>query len=131
MILIDSAVWAEWLNGTSSAHVQRLERAMGSNEPLALTPLILTEVLQGIRDDRSFDAVRNTLGKFPMFDLDRQGHIEAAKLFRRRRKAGLTVRGTIDVLIAQTCLERNCPILSPDRDFAAIAKHSALRLCAI
>jgi predicted nucleic acid-binding protein len=104
---------------------------MASSEPLALTPLILTEVLQGIRDDRSFEVVRNTLEKFPTLDLDRKGHVEAARLFRRLRKAGITIRGTIDVLIAQTCLERNCPILSPDRDFAAIAKHSALRLCAV
>jgi predicted nucleic acid-binding protein len=131
LIIVDSAVWAEWINGSTGAFAKRLERAIASSEELGLTPLILTEVLQGLRDDRAFEFVRNTLLGFPILRLDDGGHVEAAKLFRKLRRAGITVRGAVDVLIAQTCLENGCEVLSPDRDFDAIARHSGLKLCAV
>src|SRR5436190_15760225 len=97
LILVDSATWADWLNGNGSDHALRLEQAISSNEALGLAPVILTEVLQGLRSEQAFEDVRKALLGFPLLRLDDAGHVEAARLYRSLKKAGRTIRGTIDV----------------------------------
>jgi hypothetical protein len=127
LIVVDTGVWADWFNGQPSPHAARLD-AMLEVEDVALTPLILTEVLQGFRTDGGFERARIVLTSLPILDLDVDGHVEAARLFRSMRRRGVTVRGTADCLIAQTCILADAPLLSGDRDFVAIARHSQLRL---
>lgn len=131
MILVDSAVWADWFNGAPGPYVERLEHAFAATEDVALAPIILTEVLQGFRSNADFERARRVLVRLPMLLLDENGHVEAARLFRVLRRKGMTVRGAIDCVIAQTSIEAGAELLSPDRDFAAIARHSRLRLCAV
>lgn len=93
--------------------------------------LILVEVLQGFRDDRGFNAAKRLLGQLEQvevagFDVA----IEAARNYRRLRRAGVTVRGTVDVLIATRCLANGLRLLHNDRDFDAFEKHLALRVVA-
>jgi predicted nucleic acid-binding protein len=94
-------------------------------------PVILTEVLQGFRADRDFERARVLLVRLPMLVLDVAGHAAAARLSRQLRRKGVTVRGTIDCLIAQTCIVAGVELLSTDHDFTAIARHTPLRLCAV
>ena len=93
--------------------------------------MILTEVLQGFRTDGDFKRARALLVQLPILTLDVEGHVAAADLFRRLRSTGITVRRTIDCIIAQTCIAAGVELLSIDQDFVAIARHAALRLCAV
>lgn len=130
MIVVDTAVWADWFNGADSPEVDRLDHAL-ERQDAGLVPVILTEVLQGFRADRNFERARILLVQLPVLTLDIDGHAAAARLFRRLRSKGITVRGTIDCIIAQTCITAGVELLSTDQDFAAIARHTPLRLCAV
>ena len=130
MIVVDTAVWADWFNGTDSPEVDRLAHAL-ERQDAGLVPVILTEVLQGFRADRDFERARVLLVQLPVLTLDVEGHAAAARLFRRLRSKGITVRGTIDCIIAQTCIIASAELLSTDEDFAAIGRHTSLRLCAV
>lgn len=127
MLIVDSNTWADYFNGVDEAHVARLTRALEEEEDLAVIPMILTEVLQGFRSDRGFRRARDVLlplAIHPTLDC----HVRAAQLFRRLRRKGITVRGAVDCVIAQTCIDAEATLLSPDIDFAHIARHSSLQL---
>jgi predicted nucleic acid-binding protein len=130
MIVVDTTVWADWFNGARTAEVDRLDRALAAQEA-GLTPVILTEVLQGFRADADFDRARTLLARLPVLELDVGGHVAAATLFRLLRRKGVTVRGTIDCIVAQTCILADAELLTGDRDFVTIARHAPLRLCAV
>ena len=130
MIVVDTTVWADWFNGADSPEVERLDRAL-ERQDAGLVPVILTEVLQGFHADRDFERARALLVQLPVLTLDVDGHAAAARLFRRLRSKGITVRGTIDCIIAQTCISAGAELLSTDQDFAAIARHTPLRLSAV
>ena len=130
MIVVDTTVWAEWFNDRDSPEVDRLDQALGRQDA-GLVPVILTEVLRGFRSDRDFERARALLVQLPVLSLDLEGHAAAARLFRRLRSKGITVRGAIDCIIAETCIAAGVELLSADLDFAAIARHTTLRLCAI
>ena len=130
MIVVDTAVWADWFNGIDSSQVRRLGQAV-DRQDAGLVPVVLTEVLQGFRADRDFVRARDLLLGLPLLALDVDGHVEAARLYRRLRASGVSVRGTIDCIIAQTCITAGAELLSADQDFAAIARHTPLRLCAV
>ncbi len=130
MIVVDTAVWADWFRGADSPEVDRLDHAL-ERQDAGLAPVILTEVLQGFRAEHDFERARVLLVQLPVLTLDVGGHAAAARLFRRLRSKGITVRGTIDCIIAQTCITAGVELLSTDQDFAAIARHTPLRLCAV
>ena len=130
MIVVDTTVWADWFNGTASPEANRLDHAL-EGQDAGLAPVIFTEVLQGFRADRDFEWARALLVQLPVLTLDVDGHVAAARLFRRLRRRGVTVRGTIDCIIAQTCITAGVELLSTDQDFTAIARHTPLRLCAV
>jgi len=130
VIVVDTTVWADWFKGRTSSEADRLERAL-AGEDAGLAPVILAEVLQGFRADRDFERARALLVGLPLLTLDVDGHVSAARLFRRLRSKGVTVRGTIDCIIAQTCITAGVELLSHDQDFVAIARHTPLRLCAV
>jgi predicted nucleic acid-binding protein len=130
VIVVDTAVWADWFNGVESARVDRLADAL-DRQDAGLVPVILTEVLRGFRSDRDFERARVLLLQLPALTLALDGHAAAARLFRRLRRQGITVRGTIDCIIAQTCIAPDVELLSPDQDFVAIARDTPLRLCAV
>lgn len=129
MIVVDSGVWADWFRQTPTPETDRLDRAMDVPEPIGTVPIILTEVLQGFRSDPEFESARATLLQLPIFVLDPDGHVDAARLYRSLRRRGVTVRGAVDCVIAQTCIAVDAEILTGDRDFVALARFSALRLC--
>ena len=129
MIIVDTAVWSAWFTNRRSPHQARLAVALVAGEDVGIVPVILTEVLQGIRSDTGFARMHKLMVRLPLLLLDADGHVDAARLFRKLRGKGVTVRGAIDCIIAQTAIAANARLLSPDRDFAAIARHTQLRLC--
>ena len=128
MILVDSSTWADFFNGADNPHVHRLVQALRLEEDLAVIPLIITEVLQGFRSEQGFSEAGGLLMALPVIEPAMESYVEAARLFRRLRRKGVTVRGAVDCLIAQTCMDTGIELLSPDSDFVLIARHSPLRL---
>lgn len=128
MILVDSSVWIGYFNGNATPATNRLDGLLGQ-EILAVGDLILTEVLQGFADDREFSAAQKMLTSLFLVELcGREIAIQAARNFRALRKAGVTVRKTIDTLIATRCIESGYELLHEDRDFDPFVKHLGLRV---
>ena len=128
MILVDSSVWIDFFRNKPTQEAEWLDRNLGV-EGLVIGDLILAEVLQGFKDDRGFNEARRMLGQLEQvivggFDLA----VEAARNYRRLRTAGVTVRGTVDVLIATRCLSDGLRLLHCDRDFDAFEQHLGLRI---
>ena len=127
MILVDSSVWIDYFNGVASPATDKLDSLLGI-EPIAVGDIILTEVLQGCGTDREFNEVRRLLLNLTVVQLGGQDvAIEAARNYRRLRALGLTVRKTIDTVIATRCVIDKLELLHSDRDFEPFEKHLGLR----
>jgi predicted nucleic acid-binding protein len=123
LILVDSSVWIDYFRGVDTAQVERLDAALGS-EPVAIGDLMLAEVLQGFVSERDFNRALNLLGALDRIDIaGPEIAVQAARNFRVLRARGITVRKTIDVLIATRCIEDNLPLLYSDRDFDPFVEH--------
>ena len=127
MICVDSSVWIAWFNGIECRETALLDAMLG-DRPVIIGDLILTEVLQGFRSDadcrKAMDAFA-TLFYAPM--VGRHNALRAAENYRAVRARGVTVRKTIDVLIATFCIENGHDLLHADRDFDAMADHLGLK----
>lgn len=129
MILVDSSVWIDYFRGNATPQANRLDELV-SSEPLAIGELILTEALQGFGSDRDFNAASKVL-----LALDRvvlggaDVAVEAAKNYRELRRLGVTVRKTIDTVIATRCIVSGHTLLHSDRDFDPFERH--LGLCCV
>ena len=128
LILVDSSVWIDYFNGTVNAQVEKLDSLLG-RQPLALGDLILTEVLRGFSSERGFNQAKSMLMSFEVVELGGlQIALQAARNFRTLRRRGVTVRKTIDTVIATRCIESGYSLLHNDRDFDAFAQHLGLRV---
>ena len=129
MILIDSSVWIDFFNGTEGSAVSALEKLIADEEEVYLSEYILTEVLQGFRDEREYEAARQCLLRFPIARLrNKDSYIEAAQIYRQCRKQGITIRKTADCLIARTAIENDLFLLHKDNDFNLIASVCPLKI---
>lgn len=127
MILVDSSVWIDYFRGTATPQAEMLDALLG-NEPLAVGDLILAEVLLGFQKDRDFNSAKQLLTSFQLVNIvDREVAIQAARNFRALRGHGVTVRKTIDTLIATRCIKNGLVLLHRDRDFEPFATHLGLR----
>jgi predicted nucleic acid-binding protein len=127
VILVDSSVWIDYFRGTSTLQVEHLDALLGS-EPVVTGDLVLTEVLQGFGSDRDFNRARRLLTSLLIVDLGGQDiAIQAARNFRALRALGVTVRKTIDTIIATRCIESDLALLYSDRDFEPFVQHLGLR----
>lgn len=127
MILVDSSVWIDYFRGSATPQAEKLDSLLGI-EPIATGDLILTEVLQGFVSDRDFNQARKLLTSLVIVDLAGQDiAIQAARNFRLLRSLGITVRKTIDTVIATRCIESDLPLLYSDRDFDPFVLHLGLR----
>ena len=126
MYLVDSSVWIDLLRNQPTRETTRLEQLL-REEQVAVGDLMLVEVLQGIRSERDFDEARRMFGAFPALTISGpEVAIEAARNFRILRAKGITVRKTIDTLIATRCIIDGHALLFSDRDFAPFVEHLGL-----
>ena len=128
MILVDTSVWIDFFAGRDLPHVAKLEQSILDNEDLALSGIILTEILQGIPDDTTYRRARRYLSALIMLPMPEPIFVRAAELYRKLRKQGITIRKTNDCIIAATAIEHHCQLLHNDKDFAPIAKHYSLKV---
>jgi predicted nucleic acid-binding protein len=127
VILVDSSVWIDFFRGVTTPQVDALDRLLGV-EPLAVGDLILAEVLQGFRGEKEFNQARKLLLTLEQVDIAGQEvAVQAARNFRTLRERGVTIRKTIDTLIATKCIESDIALLFSDRDFDPFVKYLGLR----
>ncbi|MDR2214035.1 MAG: PIN domain nuclease [Pseudomonadales bacterium] len=126
MILADTSVWIDYLNGIQSKHTDTLDTKIAEGA-IVMGDLISLEILQGIRDDREYRLTKralSTLDQYAMFGKGMSG--KCAENYRALRKKGITVRKTTDVIIATFCIEQRLPLLFTDRDFIPFTEHLGL-----
>ncbi|MCU7960251.1 MAG: PIN domain nuclease [gamma proteobacterium symbiont of Bathyaustriella thionipta] len=127
MILVDSSVWIDYFNGVENTATNTLDEKLGL-EKIAIGDLILTEVLQGFRSDADYKAAKNVLTSLTLYNLlNTELAIKSADHFRKLRKKEITIRKTVDVIIATYCIENKLPLLFIDRDFIPFVEHLKLR----
>ena len=128
MILVDSSVWIDYFRAADTPQVALLDSLFGRT-PLAVGDLIAAEVLQGVRDEREYKLVKRTLDAFDHIDLAGYGlAVKASENYRRLRAQGITIRKTIDTLIATRCIEDGLTLLHADRDFLPFVEHLGLKV---
>jgi predicted nucleic acid-binding protein len=123
MILVDSSVWIDYFNGVERPETVKLDLLLGI-ESIAVGDIIVTEVLQGFKSDRDYQIAKDLFTSLEIFELvNTQLAFESADNYRYLRTKGITVRKTIDVIIATFCLNRNLPLLFVDRGFIPFIEH--------
>lgn len=130
MIFVDSSVWIDYFRGAATKETELLDGLLGV-EPIVIGDLVLAEVLQGFKSDRDFNQAKKLLTSLVMVEmLGQEIAIQAARNFRALRERGITVRKTIDTIIATYCIENELALLHSDRDFDAFVEHLSLRSAA-
>jgi predicted nucleic acid-binding protein len=129
-IIVDTSVWIDSFNPKIKTHEKEiLVQLIQNDNPIYLCPVIYQEILQGIREDKTFIRVRAILRQYRMIDIDLMyvtNH--AIDLYRHLRKKGITVRKSIDCLIASYAIITDMHLLHNDSDFTQIARESKLKI---
>ena len=127
-LLVDSSVWIDYFNGTITPQTDFLDAALGEQE-IIVGDLILAEVLQGFRQQHEFEQAQTALLSFSVVPIVGQKvAIQSAKNYRFLRQNGVTIRKTIDCLIATFCIENRIQLLQADRDFNGFVQHFDLQV---
>ena len=128
MVIVDTTVWIDYFRGVENPQSLWLD-AQAQSKRLGLTDLVLSEVLQGIRDDQEFVKVQTELLRFEVFAAGGgEVAIRAVENFRRLRKKGFTIRRIADCWIATFCLLEGHELLHRDRDFDPFESELGLRV---
>lgn len=127
MVLIDTSVWIDLLNGTETRQTDQFEKLIDLNDDICINGMIFTEILQGIRNDQQFCKVKQTLNDLVYLDITKEIHEYAAQIYRHCRKKGITIRKPVDCIIAACTIKSSVFLLHADRDFDYICKHFPLQ----
>ena len=126
MIVVDSSVWIDFLNGRMAPYVERLRAILGAEE-IVVGDLMLCEVLQGLESERAARDVEALLRRFAIASMVGDANaVAAARNYRSLRRHGITVRKTVDMLIGTWCIENRVPLLHNDSDFRPMVRHLGL-----
>lgn len=129
MIVVDTSVWIAVLNDSATVPARRCRQLLEQGADLALTDVVLTEILQGLRSEREATLVEERFRAFPMLRLEGlPDYTRAAALYRMARRSGATIRKTLDCLIASPCVREDVPLLHDDADFDRLAACTPLRI---
>ena len=126
MLIVDSTVWVDYFNGIGNPQTDYLDQIVDKT-PILIGDLILAEVLQGFREDTDFEKARRTFGKYMQVEMvNPELALQSARNYRLLRHKGITVRKTMDSLIATYCIENEHDLLHNDSDFEGYEKHLGL-----
>jgi predicted nucleic acid-binding protein len=128
MVLVDTTVWIDFFAGKSTPEVCELERAIAEREDICTCGVILTEVLQGIHDDDEHRRVKSVFDAFLFLPMTRQIFLSAAELYRSLRRKGITIRNSVDCMIAAVALENDVALFHHDRDFDPLETHCGFKV---
>jgi predicted nucleic acid-binding protein len=128
VVLVDTTVWVDFFGGKNTPQVQRLEQFLTEGEDVCICGVILTEILQGIREDSEYSETLSRFNVFLFLPMNRDTFVKAADLYRALRKQGITIRKTVDCMIAAVAIEHDIPLLHNDKDFDPMEKHCGLKV---
>lgn len=129
MIVVDTSIWIDVLNEVESPGAARCVELLRDGAPLALTDVVFTEILQGLRDEQEARLVEGHLRAFPILRLEGlEDFALAAELYRTARREGVTIRKTLACLIAAPCVRDDVPLLHADEDFDGLASCTNLKV---
>jgi predicted nucleic acid-binding protein len=129
VIAVDTSVWIDFFRGATTPPVERFLALIDDDAGIAITDVILTEILQGLRSEADVRRVERRLAPFEVLRLEElDDYRRAASLYRGARRKGITIRRTLDCLIASVCIREGISLLHSDPDFDRLASCSALRL---
>lgn len=129
ILLFDTSVWIDYLNGKDTPLTDLLFDNLSDRFSVAICPVIIQEILQGIRDEKQFNRVREELLELNILSLDIiEASISAASIYRTLRSRGLTVRKPADCLISAYAIQYDIALVHNDADFNLIKKHSRLKV---
>ena len=125
---VDTSVWIDFIN-TKTGEKSAMIREAIEIDQLVMIPIIIQEVLQGIRSESTFLKIKEVFLSYPIIKLDQaELAISAASLYRFLRNKGVTIRKPNDCIIAVTCIKQNLALIHNDKDFDNIAKYSSLKI---
>ncbi len=127
MVLVDTSVWIDFFRETPSAQAKVFETLIDDRADICICGVVMTEILQGIRDNKQFEQTRDLLDAAVFLPMNRETFIQSAQLYRQLRKKGFTVRKPIDCMIAAVAIEHDVPLLHKDKDFHPLEKHCSLK----
>lgn len=124
MILVDTSVLINFFRGRETTGTKYLETLINEEQPFCINEFVYQEILQGSKDEKEFSMLKSYLSEIPLYSLKHgiQSYENAASLNFRCRRKGVTVRSTIDLLIAETAIENNISLLHDDEDFTNMAR---------
>lgn len=129
MILVDTSVWIDFLGGRNTPFRRELHRLISTGTDIALTGIILQEILQGIRNDLDYRRTERQLREFTYLPLkEPETFLKASEIYRECAKRGHQIRKPVDALIAAQAIEVGTELLHNDRDFDQVAAVSALKI---
>ena len=128
MIVADTSVWIDYFNGIIAEHTDRLDSDLDLHR-IIIGDLIIAELLQGFKTDKDYNSAKKLIENLEYRDFaGKEIAVKAADNYRYIRKNGITVRKTIDVIIATFCIENNYQLIHNDRDFDALEKYLGLNV---
>lgn len=128
LVLVDTTVWIDFFAGKDLAHAATLERLIKNREDICTCGIILTEVLQGIREKGEFRKTRELFSTMIFLPMPYSVFLRAAEIYRALRRRGITIRNSVDCMIASVAIENDILLLHNDRDFSSIEKHFDLKV---
>ncbi len=128
-MIVDTSAWVEYMRRTESAFDLFLDAAVRDGQPIATPAAVVTELLSGTKSEVKAARLLQLLSRFEILVPDSLGDYQgAARIYRACRRAGFTIRSSVDCMVAATALAVGRPLLARDRDFAVIARHTELEL---
>jgi hypothetical protein len=131
MVLIDTTVWIDFFAGKDLPHVDALERLIKNREDICICGTILTEVLQGIQEKGEFRKTKELFNAMIFLPMPYSVFLRAAEIYRALRRKGITVRNSVDCMIASVAIENGIMLLHNDGDFIPIEKHLSLKVAIV
>jgi predicted nucleic acid-binding protein len=131
MILIDTSVWVDFLTGRDTPYANAVETLVENREDISICGIVLTEVLQGIRENKEYNKTKAVLSELVFLPMTQETFFLAATIYRTCRSRGITIRNSTDCMIAAACIQHGVGLLHNDRDFDLIGSQFNLPIVEI
>ena len=128
MVLIDTTVWIDFFKNTHTPQVSVLEFLLSEGEDVCTCGIVLAEVLQGVRDDRTYRKIESDFNNLIYLPMNQNTFVKSADMYRNLRKKGISIRKSLDCMIAAVAIEHHVQLLHNDRDFDPIEKQFGLNV---
>jgi len=123
MILIDTSVWIDFLTDRDTPNTEVVDLMVNEREDICICGVVLAEVLQGIRRDKEYKKTKTILSELLFLPMTKETFYLSADIYRTCRARGITIRNSIDCMIAATCIQHEARLFHNDKDFDLIASQ--------